>query len=132
MNDSEPLPRTGTGTGTGAVPEPGTATAPSPVTVSAQIPTITRPPALPLWDRIWSRLTCNTRWGIGSVFRWLGVPGAIADMSYDDQITGQRVSVKVRHFDTRVTVGQRHYFFSRLGGKFNGTGYSLCSSRKEG
>ena len=129
MRDSEPRNRNrngdgtdtvaGTDTGDAFVPVPGSVTVPSP----SELPVM-----LPFWERTWGRIGFKTQCGIGSVLRWLGVPGAIADMSYDDPITGQRISVVVETLGARIVVGHSHYTFSRLSGKFTGTGYSLCAT----
>lgn len=53
---------------------------------------------------------------------WLGLPGAVADVVIDDPVTGQHVEVRRSIFFTRISINGRDYYFTRFGGKFDGTG----------
>ncbi len=72
-----------------------------------------------------------TRWQIfrthvslaaGKVLRWLGVPGAVRNTEIVDDLTGQRINIRVGVLFTRISVNDRDYYFRRLGGRFDGTG----------
>jgi len=50
----------------------------------------------------------------------------IASTTINDSFSGQRLEIKVGIIYTRISVNGRDYYFSRLSGKFDGTG-SGCS-----
>lgn len=52
----------------------------------------------------------------------LGVPGAVAPMSFRDEATGCTLTVANGHRFTIVTVDGRDFYFDRITGKFDGTG----------
>ena len=54
------------------------------------------------------------------------LPGLLASTTINDSFSGQRLEIKVGTIYTRISVNGRDYYFSRLSGKFNGTG-SGCS-----
>ena len=125
MRDSEPRNRDRDRDRDGTVTEPGARTATVPVPVPALIPPDTRPPALPFWDQVWGRITYGTRRRLGQLLNWLGIPGAVANYTCEDE----NHSISIHHIGpifTRIRVDQSYYSFSRFTGKFSGTGYSFC------
>lgn len=56
----------------------------------------------------------------------LRMPGLIASTTINDPLSGQRLEIRVGTICTRISVNGRDYYFSRLSGKFDGTG-SGCS-----
>jgi hypothetical protein len=52
----------------------------------------------------------------------LGVPGAIRDASIEDTLTGQKIEIRVGTLFTRISINGRDFYFSRLSGRFDGTG----------
>lgn len=62
----------------------------------------------------------------GKILGQANAPGLIAPTTISDSYSGQRIEVKVGIICTRISVNGRDYYFSRLSGKFNGTG-SGCS-----
>ena len=70
---------------------------------------------LRLTDAIWLAL--------GKALR-RAVPGAIRNLDYHDELTGQHIRVKVGLLYTCISVDGRDYFFRRYSGRFDGTGTS--------
>ena len=62
----------------------------------------------------------------GKILGRVRLPGLIASTTIYDSFTGQRLEVKVGVICTRISVNGRDYYFSRLSGRFDGTG-SGCS-----
>lgn len=72
------------------------------------------------------------------IFRWslkerlcllldfLHVPGLVHSVEIHDELTGQHITIQTRHLFTRISINGRDYYFSRLSGRFDGTG-SGCS-----
>ena len=63
--------------------------------------------------------------GIGGLLERLGAPGAVANLDYDDAITGHRIRVTTGAVLTCLSVDGREYYFRRLSGRFDGTGITL-------
>jgi hypothetical protein len=63
---------------------------------------------------------------VGRILGRVQLPGLIASTTINDPYLGQTIEVKVGIISTRISVNGRDYYFSRLSGKFNGTG-SGCS-----
>jgi len=52
-----------------------------------------------------------------------GLPGFVHQIDYADKVTGDRIRIKVSWRYTVVACNNREYWFNRLTGKFDGTGY---------
>ena len=52
-----------------------------------------------------------------------GEVAVIKPMSYDDPETGNRITISVSPFYSKVTVNDREYYFIRETGEFDGTGW---------
>ena len=59
----------------------------------------------------------------------LGVPGAVKDITINDELTGQVIEVRVGVLFVCLSVNGRDYYFRRLTGKFDGTGYGCFSNQ---
>lgn len=59
---------------------------------------------------------------VGGWLTRLGVPGAVQPWEYTDALTGQHVQVRTSALFTILTINGRDYYFSRLTGRFDGTG----------
>jgi hypothetical protein len=75
-----------------------------------------------------------TRWQVfclrllewfGVLLKWLRVPGFIRGAQIEDQVSGQRLQIRVGSLFTRISINDRDYYFRRLSGKFDGTGSGL-------
>jgi len=53
----------------------------------------------------------------------LKMPAPLQDIDIVDDLTGQHVSIRKGTYFTVVSVNGRDYYFKRLTGKFDGTGY---------
>ncbi len=56
------------------------------------------------------------------LLNWLGAPGVIKPLQYDDPLTGMVIEIRVGVLFTRLTVDGRDFYFHRLSGRFDGTG----------
>ena len=65
------------------------------------------------------------------LFTLFNIPGFVKSIEYADRITGDYISVRVLPRFTRVSINNRDYYFRRLTGKFDGTGYTLCETTIE-
>lgn len=52
-------------------------------------------------------------------------PGRVADLEYNDLVTGNHIRVHNSENYVRFSVNNRDYFFNRDTGKFDGTGMCL-------
>lgn len=59
---------------------------------------------------------------IGKALRRLKVPGVVCNASIFDELTGQRINIKVGVLFTKISVNGRDYYFRRFSGRFDGTG----------
>ncbi len=59
---------------------------------------------------------------VGCFLNKVGIPGAIGDVSIEDEVTGQHIQVRTGRFFTRLSVNGRDYYFQRLSGRFDVTG----------
>ncbi len=75
------------------------------------------------WDIIKTRLLAM----LGRMLNRRQIPGTIQPMSYDDPLTGDRITVVVNPLFTVLSVNTRDYYFHRLTGRFDGTGTG-CSA----
>ncbi len=71
-------------------------------------------------------LKSRVRQFVGKILGRVQAPGLIASTTINDSFSGQRLGIKVGPICTRISVNGRDYYFSRLSGKFDGTG-SGCS-----
>jgi len=65
------------------------------------------------------------------VFRLLRLPGFIRAIEYADKVTGDYIRIRVGLRYTVVAVNNREYWFRRVTGAFDGTGYAICNSMSE-
>jgi hypothetical protein len=61
---------------------------------------------------------------LGRILNWVGTPGAIRPLQFNDKLAGQHVAVSVGEIFVCVSVNGRDYYFDRLTGRFDGTGAS--------
>lgn len=59
------------------------------------------------------------------VLNKIGLPAIIRESIINDELTNQKITIKTNLLFTILTVNGRDYYFSRLSGKFDGTGSSL-------
>ena len=96
-----------------------------------------KPQILPFPKRILGRRTvASATWWhiIGGRFRiklgWflnvIGVPGPIKATRISDPVTGQELTVAISSMFVRLNINGRDYYFSRISGKFSGTGTGCC------
>ena len=57
---------------------------------------------------------------------YLHFPAVVRNWNFEDELTGQTVELRIGLFFTRLRINGRDYYFRRLSGKFDGTGYG-CS-----
>jgi hypothetical protein len=62
----------------------------------------------------------------GKILGRARLPGFIAPTTINDSYSRQKIEVSVGIICTRISINGRDYYFSRLSGKFEGTG-SGCS-----
>ncbi len=62
---------------------------------------------------------------LGRTLNRFGVPGFIQEVNFYDDLTGQMISVRKSRYFTVISVGDRDYYFKRLTGRFDGTGYQI-------
>lgn len=55
-----------------------------------------------------------------------GCPGFVRVIEYQDPLTQDTFAVRCGPRFTRITVRGRDYYFDRLTGEFDGTGYTPC------
>lgn len=60
------------------------------------------------------------------IYALLNIPGLVRPLEYADRVTGDFVRIKVTRRFTIISVNHRDYWFKRLTGRFDGTGYSVC------
>jgi len=56
------------------------------------------------------------------IFQRLGIPGVVQDLDFPDPLTGDRLRVRTLGRYTVISVSGRDYWFSRVSGRFDGTG----------
>lgn len=65
---------------------------------------------------------------LGHILNKAGVPGFIQPISYNDPLTGCRITIAVRPLLTVLSVDGRDYCFDRITGHLAGTGVSCALS----
>ena len=71
---------------------------------------------------------CWQRWRdglallLGRLAHRLGFPTILRPFDLTDEMTGQRISLRVGLLFARLTVNDRDYYFRRFTGRFDGTG----------
>ena len=68
-------------------------------------------------------LTKELKSWFGYTLNKLQICGLIQEVSFFDEVTQQQFSIKIDRRFTVVSIGGRDYYFKRLSGKFDGTGY---------
>lgn len=56
----------------------------------------------------------------------INAPGFVVPIDFTDKVTGDYIRIRVTSRFTVISVNHRDYWFRRLAGKFDGTGYSVC------
>lgn len=73
----------------------------------------------PSWWLRWKDRTASL---LGYLAARFGLPGIVRPFELRDELTGQRITLKVGLLFTRLTVNGRDYYFRRFSGRFDGTG----------
>ena len=53
------------------------------------------------------------------------VPGFVTPIEYADRVTGDYISIRIDKYFTVISVNNRDYYFRRLTGEFDGTGFVM-------
>ena len=64
---------------------------------------------------------------ISWIYAFLKLPGFVRSIDYSDRVTGDYIRIHVGRRFTILTVNNRQYWFRRFTGRFDGTGYVVCS-----
>jgi len=70
----------------------------------------------------WLRFKDAFKAWLGTTLNHFGVPGGVRDVQFEDQVTGQRVQIRVGVLFTRISIDGRDYYFRRVSGKYDGSG----------
>ena len=62
----------------------------------------------------------------GHLFLFLNLPGFVKPIEYADKFTGDYIRIRVGKWFTIISINNRDYWFRRITGKFDGTGYAMC------
>jgi hypothetical protein len=71
----------------------------------------------------WQMWTERAREWFGRMLNALGVPGFVREVQVYDRLTNSHVTVKTSGFFTVVSVNGTDYYFKRLTGEFDGSGF---------
>lgn len=74
----------------------------------------------------WQIALSRTRLAIGRLLNRVRLPGPIQPVSIQDEVSGQTLDVRVGPLFTCISVNGRDYYFTRLTGRWDGTGLG-CS-----
>jgi len=66
----------------------------------------------------------NLRIFFGKFLSKIKFPAILREFKYEDLITGQTIEIKPHILYTIITINSRDYYFYRINGKFDGTGYN--------
>jgi len=72
----------------------------------------------------WTVACGRMRAAFGRLLNVLRLPGAVRDLKVIDSVTGQQLEIRVEPLFTRISVDGRDYYFGRISGRFDGTGYA--------
>ena len=67
----------------------------------------------------------------GRLWSFLRLPGAVQPLDFPDPVTGDRVQIRSDRFFTTISVNNRDYYFRRVTGQFDGTGYQFRNPNQE-
>lgn len=70
----------------------------------------------------WLRFKDAFKVSLGATLNRFGLPGGVKDVEFEDQVTGQRVQIRVGALFTQISINGRDYYFRRISGKYDGTG----------
>jgi hypothetical protein len=65
------------------------------------------------------------RLAIGALLGRAGLPGVVRPVEIEDAVSGNRVAISVGPLFTKLSVGDRDYYFHRLNGRYDGSGSGL-------
>ena len=71
----------------------------------------------------WDIFTLRMKARIYRLLDRLGCPGIVRNFEYNDLVTGQHLELRLGTFFWHISIDGRDYYFRRLTGKFDGTGY---------
>jgi hypothetical protein len=71
-------------------------------------------------------LLSRLRLRIGAALNRIGLPGAVQSVVIDDKLTGSLIEIKTGPLFTKMSVNGRDYYFDRLTGRYDGSGFG-CS-----
>ena len=69
-----------------------------------------------------NRLPIRLREAIGRLLTRLRLGGMVREIELTDELTGQKVEIRVNTLFTRISLNGRDYYFDRMTGRFDGTG----------
>lgn len=69
--------------------------------------------------QIWKWRTINF---VATLLNKMGLPGFVTPISFDDELTGQTINIRISDYFTIISIDGRDLYFHRLNGKFDGTG----------
>ena len=58
----------------------------------------------------------------GRLLNAVGMPGAISEGVIEDELTGQKVEIRIMSLYTRISINGRDHYFHRSTGKYGGSG----------
>ena len=79
--------------------------------------------------RWWSVVRLRVREWSGALANKVGLPGAVQSVDIYDDVSGQSLTVRSSPLFTRISVNGRDYYFSRISGRFDGTGTADIGGR---
>jgi hypothetical protein len=63
---------------------------------------------------------------ISSLLNKIGYPPIISNLELNDEIIGSKIKIEASNHWTKISIDNRDFYFSRITGKFAGTGCSTC------
>jgi len=64
------------------------------------------------------------------LYSLFNLPGFVRSVDYADNVTGDHIRIRVGWRYTVVAINNREYWFRRVTGKFDGTGYAYRNSNE--
>jgi hypothetical protein len=63
---------------------------------------------------------------ISSLLNKIGYPPIISNLELQDEVIGSKIKIEASNHWTKISIDNRDFYFSRITGKFAGTGCSTC------
>ncbi len=79
--------------------------------------------------RVLRRIRLTIKYGSGHLLNWFGFPGFIKPMSFYDGVLGCQITIRNSHVYTKLTIGNRDFYFYRSTGGYDGSGASIVSKK---